>query len=360
MNCGKAPGKDGIPAEVFKSLGTLALGAFHDGFSTIWETEDMSADSRDAILVALYKTKGSKSDCGNCGGISLLFIIGNILAHIHRLIGILESTLPKAKCGFRPGRSTINMFFVVCQIQEKCIEQQMDLYVVFIDLTKVFNTVNRDALWSILTKLGCSPEFITLIQLLHENMTGQVLSNSDVTNTFQITNGVKKGSTLVAVLFNLFFTGPTAYGEGPQPGCAHHIPVNGSVFDLHHLSAKRMAHEKLILKAHFADDCALMAHKENHLLTIVDRFTEVSFLFRLTVSLGKMKVLVQATPNTTRPQPAITFNDNTLKCVVTFRYLGNTISADGSLDKETTFRIQKASQVLERLRVKVLQQKGIK
>ena len=41
------------------------------------------------------------------------------------------------------------------------------------------------------------------------------------------------------------------------------------------------------------------------------------------------------------------------------KYLGSTISADGSLDKEITSRIQKASQALGILRVKVLQQKGI-
>ncbi|XP_066977818.1 uncharacterized protein [Macrobrachium rosenbergii] len=72
MNCGKAPGKDGIPAEVFKSLVTLALGAFHDVLSTIWETEAMPADLRDATTVAPYKDKGFKSDCGNYRGIFLL------------------------------------------------------------------------------------------------------------------------------------------------------------------------------------------------------------------------------------------------------------------------------------------------
>ena len=47
---------------------------------------------------------------------------------------VSESNLPEAQCGFRPGCSTIDMF-AVCQVKEKCIEQQTDLYSVFIDPT---------------------------------------------------------------------------------------------------------------------------------------------------------------------------------------------------------------------------------
>ena len=36
-----------------------------------------------------------------------------------------------------------NMVFVLRQIQEKCREQNMGLYAVFIDLTKAFDTVSR-------------------------------------------------------------------------------------------------------------------------------------------------------------------------------------------------------------------------
>ncbi|KAI8491112.1 PtdIns(3,5)P(2) sythesis regulation factor [Branchiostoma belcheri] len=43
-----------------------------------------------------------------------------------------------------------------------------------------------------------------------------------------------------------------------------------------------------------------------------------------------------------------------------FTYLGSTVSADGSLDKEISCRIRKASQALGRLRAKVLQQRGVK
>ena len=89
-----------------------------------------------------------------------------------------------------------------------------------------------------------------------------------------------------------------------------------------------------------------MTHEETHLQAIVDRFFEASNLFGLTIILGKTEVIFQPAPNTVHSQPCITIGDMQLKNVNSFRYLGSTISSDGSLDKEITARIQKASQAL--------------
>ena len=158
-NSGRASGKDGIPAEIYKAAGPRAMEVFLDIIRSIWDQEKMPEASRDALIVALYKNKGSKADCGNYRGISLLSIAGKIFARIiqNRLIAVSEANLPEAQCGFRPGRSTVDMIFTVRQVQEKCLEQNLDLYSVFIDLTKAFDTVNREALWDVLARFG-SPQ----------------------------------------------------------------------------------------------------------------------------------------------------------------------------------------------------------
>ncbi|PFX13771.1 Craniofacial development protein 2 [Stylophora pistillata] len=73
---GKAPGKDGIPAEIYKAARQVTLNAFHSLLCSIWEEEDNPQEFRDATIISLYKNKGSKSDCGNYRGISLLSIAG--------------------------------------------------------------------------------------------------------------------------------------------------------------------------------------------------------------------------------------------------------------------------------------------
>ena len=55
--------------------------------------------------------------------------------------------IPESQCGFRKDRVTIDMIFTARQLQEKCQEQNVDLYMTFVDLTKAFDTVSRDGLW---------------------------------------------------------------------------------------------------------------------------------------------------------------------------------------------------------------------
>ena len=102
----------------------------------------------------------------------------SVFIDLIKAFGVSESNLPEVQCSFCWGWSTIDMF-AVSQVKEKCIEQQMDLCSVFIDLNKAFDAVNREALWSILTKVGCPHKFTTLVGLFHNNMTGQGLSDGD-------------------------------------------------------------------------------------------------------------------------------------------------------------------------------------
>ena len=100
---------------------------------------------RDANIVTLYKNKGDRSDCNNDRGISLLSVVGKVFARVAltKLQILAERTLPESQCGFRTGRSTIDMIFSVRQLQEKCREQRRPLFIAFIDLTKAFYLVSR-------------------------------------------------------------------------------------------------------------------------------------------------------------------------------------------------------------------------
>ena len=109
-----------------------------------------SLHHKPAFLTIRYPDMGCKADCGNYRSISLLPVAGKILARVirNRLItNISEENPPEAQCGFRPNRTTTDMICSARQVQEKCMEQNMDLVAVFIDVTKGLDTVNREALW---------------------------------------------------------------------------------------------------------------------------------------------------------------------------------------------------------------------
>ena len=67
---------------------------------------------------------------------------------------------------------TIDIIFTARQLQEKCQEQNVDLYMTFVDLIKAFGTVSRDGLWKIMAncKFGCPPRFIAMVPQFHDGM----------------------------------------------------------------------------------------------------------------------------------------------------------------------------------------------
>ena len=114
----------------------------------MWRKEAIPQEFKDATIIHLFKRTGNPQVCDNHRGISLLSIAGKILARVllNRLNEHLERSrlLPESQCGFRKNGGTIDMIFTARQLQEKCHEQNVDLYMTLIDLTKAFESVVRD------------------------------------------------------------------------------------------------------------------------------------------------------------------------------------------------------------------------
>ena len=94
---------------------------------------------RDSKIITIYKNKVERNDCNNYRGISLRSIVGKVFARVIliRLQKLTERIYPESQCGFSAERSTIDMIFSLRQLQEKCREQHMPLYIALIDLTKI-------------------------------------------------------------------------------------------------------------------------------------------------------------------------------------------------------------------------------
>lgn len=75
--------------------------------------------------------------------------------------------LSESQCGFRSERGCVDMIFSAHQVQEKYIEQQVHLYHVFVDMTKLFDTVNMGALWNVLDKLDFPLSFVHMVKEFH-------------------------------------------------------------------------------------------------------------------------------------------------------------------------------------------------
>ena len=102
------------------------------------------------ILFSIYK-KWDRRNCSNYCEILILSIQGKAFGCVlyNRLSTLAEGFPSEPQCGFRANRRTTNIIYLR-QIQEECIEQNMPLNMIFVDFTKAWDTVNREALWNIL------------------------------------------------------------------------------------------------------------------------------------------------------------------------------------------------------------------
>ncbi|CAB1098711.1 unnamed protein product [Ectocarpus sp. CCAP 1310/34] len=115
----KAPDHDSLPAELLKidDDEPFVLGHLHTILVKVWNGGVIPREEwKDATIKVLYK-EGDRSNCNNYRGISLLSHVGKVPIKIitNRLSAFCEANniLPEEQCGFRSGRSTVDMLFVV-------------------------------------------------------------------------------------------------------------------------------------------------------------------------------------------------------------------------------------------------------
>jgi len=67
-----------------------------------------------------------------------------------------------------------------------------DIFIAFIDLTKAFDTVNRDLLWQVLSKFGCPPHFLSILREFHTDVSASVVQGGDCRRVLVLTQELNR------------------------------------------------------------------------------------------------------------------------------------------------------------------------
>ena len=147
------------------------------------------------------------------------------------------------------------MIFTARQLQEKCQEQNVDLYMTFVDLTKAFDTVSRDGLWKIMAKFGCPPILIAMVRQFHDGMQARVQNDGEFSEPFEVTNGVKLGCVLAPTLFSMMFSAMLMDAfQDSDTGFPIRYRFDGNIFNLRRLQAKTKVQTDVLDELLYADD----------------------------------------------------------------------------------------------------------
>ncbi|XP_043932166.1 uncharacterized protein LOC122805990 [Protopterus annectens] len=259
--------------------------------------EVIPQELKDVSIVHLYKRKGNRQSCDNHRGISLLVIAGKILARVlltHLIQHMEDGHLLESHCSFREGRGTLDMIFAENQIQEKCQEQNKDLYTMFVDQTNAFDTISHEGLKRIMESFSCPGKFISMVHQFHDGMLARVLDDGDSSAAFPVTNRVKQGCVLAPMLFSKIFSAMVADGfcNDEETSIKIRYRTDGRLFNLWRLQAKTKVEEDFLCNFLFADDCALNAATEAQMQLSMNCFSTARRNFGFTINAKKTEVCI--------------------------------------------------------------------
>uniref|UniRef100_A0A183TJ67 Reverse transcriptase domain-containing protein n=1 Tax=Schistocephalus solidus TaxID=70667 RepID=A0A183TJ67_SCHSO len=208
------------------------------------------------------------------GKIFTLILLNRLNVHLE------QGLLPESQYGFHRHRGTSNMIFAARQLQEKCQERQTPLYITYADMTKAFDTVNREGLWKVIQKFGCPEQFMHMVRQLHDGMTACVTDSGTVSEAFAVTNGMKQGCVLAPILFSLMFFAMLidAYRDKCSSIRIAYRP-DGYLFNSQRMQAPTRVSKTTVHDLLFADDCALNTVMEEDMQRSMNLFATDSANF---------------------------------------------------------------------------------
>ena len=358
---GKSPGVDGIPGEVIKYGGDELWVALHNLIIEMWENEQVLQQWKDTRIISIHKGKGDRAVCGNNRGISLLAVAGKVLAKILLMRlnrNIVDKVCPETQCGFRSERGTIDMVFTARQLQEKSREQERNLCMAFIDLSKAFDTVNRDLLWLVLGRFGCPDKFVAMARAFHVDMRASVVVGGEETVPFSVELGVKQGCVMAPVLFNLYLAAATEIFHNRIP-TGHGIDISyrldRSLFNLRRLQARTKVSHVEVFVLQYADDCVLVSNCPENLQDALNSIYDIFSSLGLAVNASKTELLYQWTGVEPAVVPIVAVGGSELKVSSQINYLGTILMDSCSSDADVDRRINRAHVSFGRIRQRVIQ-----
>ena len=192
---------------------------------------------------------------------------------------LADRVYPETHCGFRAKRSAFDMIFSLGQ-----------LYVAFIDPTKAFNLVSCDGFYWIFTKIGCPHKLLRLMQSFRSDRSGEFwwgqfrgFQHVRWYETRMCASPNTLGIFFVVILKHTF--------DASMEGVFLHTRSDGKLFYLSWLRTKTKVHKTIIRDLLFANDVALASCPGQQLQKLVDKFSQASKDFGMTISIKKNNML---------------------------------------------------------------------
>ena len=199
-------------------------------------------------------------------------ILAKLIAE--RLKQHISKLIHHDQTGFLKGRFIGENINKILNVMEYCEMKNLKGMIVNIDFEKAFDSIEWSHIMRTLKFFNFGPNIIKWIEILYKNTCSKVINNGWVTNSFQITRGLRQGCPLSPYIFIL----------AVEP-LAHNIRKNTNIKGL----SVNNCRTKL---SQYADDTELfIAAEENSLKEIFSTFKKFELLSGLKINIDKTEIL---------------------------------------------------------------------
>lgn len=326
----KAAGFDKIRANYIKNAPCVSF--LHTFFNFCLQSGCTPTAWGRAIIKPIPKTNRPTKKPNDYRGISLQPVIAKtycrILNNRLKMWAEVNDILSDEQNGFRPGRSCQDHIFTLMSIIENRFQQKKDTFACFIDFRKAFDSVNRSLLWNkICNRYGISGPFLDSLKAIYRDVKCRVNINNQLTDWFDVDNGVKQGCLLSPTLFALF--------------------IDDLVSELNkHVGL--VCGSRLLSALLYADDIVLLAPSPKDLQRQIDVVTAWCLKWGIKINVTKTNVIHfhKETKNKQRSNFCFHTNGVPIEYVAEYRYLGFYINEHLDLAKSVDRVVNSANRAL--------------
>ena len=302
----KAAGHDGVVAEYLKFADMMMIRSLHQLIELVWVSEQVPDDWRLGVVRPIPKP-GRPVSLENLRPITLLTVLYKVFSIVlhHRLQGwcVLNNIILPEQAGFLPNHSCQDQVFTLLYLVRE--RQGKPLYCCFVDITKAYDSIWREGLWSCLWAEGVRGKMLRILRLLYLHTPNFLRFGRHKSVIFELRKGVKEGCILSPLLSDIFF--------------------NNLVREIKALGLGHMSEALYILVALllFADDIVVIADSPHELQQLLTALSQYAARWRFELSSSKTKVLVfNNRLSVSQSEYRYFLGDHQIEVVSEFRYLG--------------------------------------
>ena len=322
----KSPGFDRITNEMLKCTNSQGVKLLTLLFNKILKS-GIFPTCWNYGLIKLINKGMDVYDPNNYRGITLNSCLGKLFCSIlySRLVPILESNniFCKEQAGFRQDHRTTDHIFLLRSIIKTYTTKNNKLFTCFVDFSKAFDSIWREALIEKLGNIGIHGPFLQILNSMYQTTTNSLIYKEYLTPIFNSDIGVKQGDCLSAVLFILYINDlPAALNfNGSNPITIESTPIN-------------------CLK--YADDLILMSTSASGLQKCIDKLAIYCEKWKLQVNFKKTKIVIFNRQGSLIKKYKFLFNSTAIESINEYKYLGFLFSNSTSTEKGTSNLINQA------------------